>query len=71
MGRDGSSSDMSIKHLSYAMCDICSDPAECGDNAAEAREFARCAGWKRVGKRDICPRHIKRSSLRGTWWIEP
>jgi hypothetical protein len=62
---------VTIRHLSYAACNWCGDPAQPGDNAEDARAIARREGWKRVRKQDICPRHITWSPDRKTWWLRP
>lgn len=47
-----------IAHLSYVMCDRCGNPAECADDAKEARKLAAAQGFVRIGSgrtaEDVC-----------------
>jgi hypothetical protein len=47
-----------IAHLSYVMCDACGNPAQPADDAREAREIAKAAGYVRLGAgrtaEDLC-----------------
>jgi len=47
-----------IAHMSYVMCDRCGNPADCADDAKEARKLAKAQGYVRLGANrngeDLC-----------------
>lgn len=46
-----------IAHMSYVMCNVCGDPAQCADDALEARALAKVEGFVRDAHgRDLCKR---------------
>lgn len=43
--------------MAYVMCDGCGDPAQCADEATEARALAKQAGFIRTEDgQDLCKR---------------
>lgn len=59
-----------ISRACYVTCDYCDTIAEVTTlDAKDARAIARQAGFKRVGSKDICKRHIRWSGDRKTWWL--
>ncbi|HWB34884.1 MAG TPA: hypothetical protein VHA75_02560 [Rugosimonospora sp.] len=59
--------DDMMSRLYYVCCDYCGDPESEGwMTADEARTAARRRGWKRVGGKDYCRKHVEPANRTST-----